>query len=79
MADNAAMVSIPETEAAFPNEWLAFEVMDSDERGFPLRGRLIAHAPRRAPIEEAVLEAQPDDFYVVWTGERPPKGMAYLL
>jgi hypothetical protein len=64
-------VCIPEVEKRHPDEWLAFEVAEEDEKGFPLRGRLLAHSPEREVIDEAVLEARPRDFYVVWTGERP--------
>ncbi len=73
------LVSIPDTEPQFPNEWLAFEVVEQDEKGLPLRGRLLAHSPDRDVVDAALLKARPRGSYVVWTGERPPKGRAYVL
>jgi hypothetical protein len=73
------LVSIPDTEKQFSDEWLAFEVVTLDDQGLPLRGRLLANSPDRDTVWEVVLQVRPRGTYVVWTGERPPKGMGFVL
>jgi hypothetical protein len=63
------IVLIPETEKQYPDEWLLFEIVELDEHGAPLRGRLLAHSPDRSVIDEAYLRLRPQAAYIVWTGE----------
>ncbi|MFA0749871.1 MAG: hypothetical protein SLRJCFUN_000274 [Candidatus Fervidibacter sp.] len=63
------IVLIPEAEKQYPDEWLLFEIVELDEHGSPLRGRLLAHSPDRSVIDEVLLKTRPTRFYIVWTGE----------
>ncbi len=65
----AEMVLIAEAEKQHPNEWLLFEVTELDERGYPLRGRLLAHSPDRSVVYQVLMQVRPPIAYVVWTGE----------
>jgi hypothetical protein len=73
------LVCIPDTEKQYPDEWLLFEVVEEDEKGFPLRGRLLAHSPDRDEVDAVLLKVHPKDSYSVWTGEAPRKGMIVVL
>ncbi|MBI3921613.1 MAG: hypothetical protein HY318_09370 [Armatimonadetes bacterium] len=72
------LVNIPETEKQFPDEWLGFEVLEEDAGGYAVRGRLIAHSVRKEEMMSEMLRLRPKSSYVVWTGERPPKGIYNL-
>lgn len=72
------LVNISETEKQFPNEWLGFEVLEEDAEGYAVRGRLIAHSVRKEEMMSEMFCLRPKSSYVVWTGERPPKGI-YIL
>lgn len=70
---------ILQMEKQFQNEWLLFEVYETDELGRPIRGKLLAHSPTHAALDEFLGKIRCDDFYITYTGERPKKGMAVVL
>ena len=76
-ADKDGIVSIPETEQKMRGEWLAFERVEVDQSGWPLRGRLVAHSPDRDAVDGALLRLRPLDSYVVYAG--PCEIEAFLL
>lgn len=72
-------VIIPEVEEYFKDEWLAFEVLEKDVKGFPFKGKLIAHNTRRKPVYEVLLQMRPEISYIAYTGEKPRKGIVSVL
>jgi len=70
---------ILQIEKQYQDEWLLFEVYEVDEHERPIRGKLLAHSPSHAALDEFLSKIQCDDFYVTYTGERPKKGMAVVL
>ncbi len=63
----------------FKDEWLLFEVQETDELKNPVRGKLLAHSPSRAAIYEFLGKNPCPHFYIVYTGDRPRKGMVSVL
>ncbi|MFQ6059262.1 MAG: hypothetical protein ACE5MB_10350 [Anaerolineae bacterium] len=73
------IVLISEVETLYPDEWLLFEVVETDEMNRPIKGRLLAHTPDRELAEEAFLEAEAEHVYFYYNGEPLPKGMSAAL
>ena len=70
---------ILQTEKQYPDEWLLFEVYETDEQGRPVRGKLLAHSPSRAALDEYWDKIEIKLPYVTYSGQRPRKGMAVVL
>ena len=74
-------LDVPELEKQYPDEWLLFEVYEVDKQGHPIKGKLLAHSPSRAALDEYWDKKvqRCHHSYVVYTGEKPRKGMAVVL
>jgi hypothetical protein len=72
-------LNIKEIEKQFPDEWLAFEVLETDQLNRVVRGRLLAHSPNRKAVYEYLSQHPCSDWYVTFTGPRPKKGMHVVL
>lgn len=70
---------ILQVEKQHPDEWLLFEVYEVDEAGRPVRGKLLAHSPSRAALDEYCRKISCHHSYLTYVGERPKKGMAVVL
>ena len=70
---------ILQIEERYPDEWLLFEVYETDELGRPARGNLRAHSPSRAALYEFLHKIEVKLPYVTYSGPRPRKGMAAVL
>ena len=70
-----------EIEKQYPDEWLWFEVYEIDKLGHPVRGKLLAHSPSRAALDEFMAKKAGvyHHTYRVYTGPKPKKGMAVVL
>ena len=73
------IVSIPETERLYKDEWLLFEVLESGEQDEPLRGRLLFHHPDREVAFDKGAEYESLLVYVTYTGPVVPEGMEAVL
>lgn len=71
--------NIKEIERQYTDEWLLFEVYETDEMNRPVKGRLLAHSPSRAALYEFLSKHPCAHFYVTFTGARPKKGMVAVL
>ncbi len=74
-------VDILEIEKQYADEWLLFEVYEVDKLGRPIKGKLLAHSPSRAALDE-YWERKVQHChhsYVVYAGQKPRKGMAVVL
>jgi hypothetical protein len=49
------VLTVDEAADAFAGEWLFMEVTERDERDEPLRGRILAHHPRREGIQPTMM------------------------
>ncbi len=58
----------------YPNEWLLFEVTDTDEHDWPTKVQFVAHDPSRQVIANIAIEKDIDDTLVRFAGDVLPKG-----
>ena len=74
-------VDILEIEKQYADEWLWFEIYELDKSGHPIRGKLLAHSPSRAALDEFMAKKAGvyHHTYRVYTGPKPKKGMAVVL
>ena len=72
-------LDVTELEKQYPDEWLLFEVYEVDELNHPIRGKLLAHSPSRAALDEYWEKIEVKLPYVTYSGQRPRKGMAAVL
>ena len=72
-------LNIQEIEKEYPDEWLAFEVIETNGMNHVVRGRLLAHSPSRKALYEYLNQHPCRDCYVTFTGPRPKKGMHVAL
>ena len=68
-----------EIEKQYPDEWLLFEVYEVDKSGRPIEGKLLAHSPSRAALDEYWDKIEVKLPYVTYAGQRPRRGMAVVL
>lgn len=71
--------NIKEIEKQYTDEWLVFEVYESDQMNEPVKGKLLAHSPSRAAVYEALSKHPCQRWYVTFAGQRPQKGMHVVL
>ena len=72
-------INIQEIEQQFNDEWLLFEVYETDEMNRPTKGKLIAHSPLRAALDEYWGRVEVKLPYVTYSGDRPRKGLVSVL
>lgn len=63
----------------FPDEWLLFEVTQTDREGWPKQVRFVAHHPDREQLTNIALEKEIDRTLVRYAGETTPAGMEAIL
>lgn len=79
MSVASKIMVIPEAMMQFPNEWVAFEVLEMDNLNRAYKGRLISHSPNRDEVWNVLRKSRPYHGYVVFAGEIPPKGLHFIL
>lgn len=70
---------ITEIEKQYQDEWLLFEVYETDAKKRPTKGRLIVHSPIRSAIDEIMFKDQSHRIYLTYSGPKPKKGMVSVL
>jgi hypothetical protein len=65
-------VIIAEMEKLYPDEWLLFEVVETDEQNQPIKGRLLAHSPDPDAVVKVLLETDCAHTYHYYNGEPMP-------
>ena len=74
------IVDIREAEKTYPDQWLFFEVLETDEENQPIVGRLIIHSKERDEVErEAITRRDIPHGYLTYTGDPVPNGMVAAL
>lgn len=66
------IVIIAEMEKLYPDEWLLFEVVETDEQKQPIKGRLLAHNPDHDAVVKVLLETDCAHTYHYYNGEPMP-------
>ncbi len=66
------IVVIAEIEKLYPNEWLLFEVTETDEQNQPIKGRLLAHNTDHDAVVRVLLEIDCAHTYHYYNGEPMP-------
>lgn len=65
------IVAIDEEIGKHQDEWLLFEVVETDDIDRPIRGRLLACSRSRDEIHEVVMKHRGSDLQTVYTGGLP--------
>lgn len=66
------IVIIAEMEKLYSDEWLLFEVVETDEQNQPIKGRLLAHNPDHDAVVKVLLETDCAHTYHYYNGEPMP-------
>ena len=75
------IVNIPEIEKRYKDEWLLFEVSETDLSNRPVKGKLVAHSRSRAPVHE-IMRKHPCLYphtYLTYRGPKPKRGIVSIL
>lgn len=73
------IIDIAEVEKQFRDEWLLFEVLETDSQDQPIRGRLICHHQDRDYIHKIDMETRFPYAYITYTGPVIPEGTVAIL
>ena len=73
--------NIAEIEAQYRDEWLLFEVLETDKVDRPLTGKLLCHSKNRDEIHKTAMEKRRRDkcYYITFTGDPVPPDMVVVL
>ena len=74
----ADIVTIEEEAKRYKDEWLLFEVTESDELEQPVKGRLLHHCKTRSEAYREETKFGDMDVYVFFTGPPVPPDMIVL-
>lgn len=69
------MPTIEEIKKKFKNEWVLVEVLEEDELGRTMSGKVIAHGKNRDETYAALKETKGKYTFHFYTGEIPKKDM----
>jgi hypothetical protein len=72
------IVEIAEESKRYRDEWLLFEVVELDERQWPVRGRLLCHSTSRDQIHEVAMRHRESELQTLYTGDPVPDD-AYVV
>lgn len=70
------MPTIEEIKKKFKNEWVLVEVLEEDELGRTIQGRVLAHSKNRDETYAALKNAKGKYVLHFYTGEIPKEGYA---
>jgi len=72
------VVNIAEEREKYRDEWLLFEVVELDERQWPVRGRLLCHSKSRDEIHGVAMQHRDRELQTLYTGDLVPDD-AYVV
>ena len=73
------IVDIPETERQYKDEWLLFEVVETDADGLPFKGRLLCHSPDQDVVYATDQSLGSLLTYMTYAGPALPDGQVAVL
>ncbi len=81
MPETADIVEIEEERRRHKDEWLLFEVTDTEDPGRSAKGRLLSHSKSRDEIHEVSMRERKPGVCLktVFTGPPVPPGMEFIL
>ena len=75
----AEVTDIAEESKKYTDEWLLFEVTESDEADRPVKGRLLFHGKSREDLHGEAMKACDRHTYAFFTGAPVPPNMIVVL
>lgn len=72
-------LDIAEETARYEDEWLLFEVVETDEVDQPIRGRLLCHDRNRHVIHEEAMKHPDLPLQFKFTGDAFPPDVVVIL
>ncbi len=72
-------VDIEEGTRRYDKEWLLFEVLETDEKNLPVKGRLLCHSESRDEIHEVAMKHPGTPLEITFTGDPVPPGVVVIL
>lgn len=73
------VIDIAAAEKKIKDEWLLFEVIETDAQDQPIRGRLICHNEDRDYIHQIDMETRYPHTYITYTGPAVPEGTEAVM
>jgi len=73
------LVDIKEESKKHEDEWVLFEVVETDEMNRPVKGRLLCHSKSRDEIHDVAMRHRGSDLKISFTGDPVPPGMVAIL
>ncbi len=73
------VVDIDEESKKHEDEWVLFEVTETDDQDRPLKGRLLCHSKSRDEIHKVAMRCRGSDLKISFTGDPVPPGMVAIL
>ena len=74
-----ATIDIAEETKKHEDEWLLFEVVETDDHDRAIRGRLLAHSKSRDDIHEVVMKHMELDLQTMYTGDPVPRDTVPII
>lgn len=74
-------IDIEATKAQYPEEWLLFEVLETDELDRPTQGRLLFHGKSREELHQVAMvkRSRERSLLIAFTGDPIPPDMVVVL
>jgi len=72
------IANIEEFEKKYHDEWLVIEVLEENELGEPIKGKLIAHSKVRDEVHKVAKKIK-SDLCIFFSGSIPKKGYAFAF
>lgn len=73
------IINIQETEKQHKDEWLLFEIVESDRLNQPLKGRLLFHSKSRDEIHKEAMKHREKLHYITFCGDPVEQGTIAIL
>lgn len=73
------VVNIDEESKKHEDEWVLFEVVETDEMNRPVNEKLLCHSKSRDEIHEVAMKCGKSDLRIAFTGDPVPPGMVAIL
>ena len=73
------VVDIDEESKKHEDEWVLFEVTETDEMNRCVKGRLLCHSKSREEIHQVAMKCGRSDLRIAFTGDPVPPGMVAIL
>ena len=73
------IVDIEDEIRRYDKEWLLFEVLETDETNWPVKGQLLCHSESRDEIHEVAMTHPHTPLQTVFAGNPVPPDVVVIL